>query len=153
MNFHWKLLLSEIEVLQLTPLEHLGIKRNKRSSGLYSKSRQLLTSSTDSRSICLQIRRHDEINSEEIGGWRRGPRLELCDQVQTRQSQWIPWLNDLTLEQDTNEQGGLFSLFPASFSSPFCLLYKPPAYSVSTEPKPAVWESLLQNLVCSICAA
>lgn len=37
MNFHRKLLLSEVEVLQLTPLEHLRFRKNRNSSGLLTE--------------------------------------------------------------------------------------------------------------------
>lgn len=47
MNFHRKLLLSEVEVLQLTPLKHLKFRRNRRSSGqLKGKINVLLIKST-----------------------------------------------------------------------------------------------------------
>lgn len=41
MNFHRKLLLSEVEVLQLTPLEHLRFRKNRNSSGLLTEKNVL----------------------------------------------------------------------------------------------------------------
>lgn len=114
MNFHRKLLLSEVEVLQLTPLEHLRFRKNRNSSGLLTEKTCFTLNPRSFQpglfTVCSNlfwkktqwVRRRRGGNRGWKGGVgkRGGPNLELYDQVQTRQScpQRIPALDDLTLE-------------------------------------------------------
>ena len=81
MNFHWKLLLSEIEVLQLTPLEHLRFRRNTQPSGLARantclkiKSTQLSAKSSIRVYVCSNLlwkKNKNAMDKEEEKNGRR----------------------------------------------------------------------------------
>lgn len=141
MNFDWKLLLSEVEILQLAPLEHLRYQRNTQPSGLLTQ-KHVSHESPHCLFHCklrnvLKKEKVEEKNKEmkDVSEKQESER-ELQEEEEKRTlskalwlspdqccPQLIPSLNDFTWKKDSVRGGRRLSFLCYSFFSVFSVLF------------------------------